>query len=168
MNHALWEDGVKKKHSQPQTDKVKQLIGIELPAGDFELLQEADRETVRSKYMASKGELEELIKTFQEKGYHQGATYLENIAKRLFTHIEIWLKTEVIASKTTSLLERVFREIGRRLKNIAWGWSDKAVTNLSKMIMIRQYSRNKWEQFWKEKLGINGFFAVQVLSVHIS
>lgn len=167
LYHALWEDGVKKKQSQPQIDKVKQLVGIELPAGDFEVLQEADKEEVRSKYTASKEELDELIKTFREKGYHQGATYLENIAKRLFTHIEIWLKTGVIAPKTTSLLERVFREIGRRLKRIAWGWSDMAVTNLSKMIMIRQYSRNKWEQFWKEKLGIKGFFEIHVLSVSI-
>jgi hypothetical protein len=167
LYHALWEDGVKKKQSQPQIDKIKHLVGIELPAGDFELLQEADKQEVRNKYTASKEELEELIKTFQEKGYRQGATYLENIAKRLFTHIEIWLKTGVIAPKTTSLLERVFREIGRRLKSIAWGWSDMAVTNLSKMIMIRQYSRNKWEQFWKEKLGIKGFFEIQVLAVSI-
>jgi hypothetical protein len=147
LYHALWEDGVKKKQSQPHIDKIKHLVGIELPAGDFELLQEADKEEVRNKYTASKEELEELIKTFQKKGYHQGATYLENIAKRLFTHIEIWLKTGVIAPKTTSLLERVFREIGRRLKSFAWGWPDMPVTNLSKMIMIRQYSRNKWEQF---------------------
>ena len=165
--HALWEDGVKKKQSQPHINNVKQLVGIELPAGDFELLQEADKEAVRSKYMASKEELEELVNTFRQKGYQQGATYLENLAKKLFTHVEIWLKTGVIAPKTTSLLERVFREIGRRLKRIAWGWSDKAVTNLSKMIMIRQYSRNKWEQFWKEKLGIKGFFEIKVLSVSI-
>jgi hypothetical protein len=167
LYHALWEDGLKKRESQPQVDTVKQLVGIELPAGDFELLKESDKEEVRSKYTTSKEELEKLIKTFREKGYHQGATYLENIAKRLFTHIEIWLKTGVIAPKTTSLLERVFREIGRRLKRIAWGWSDTAVTNLSKMIMIRQYSRNKWEQFWKEKLGIKGFFEIQVLAVSI-
>jgi hypothetical protein len=150
LYHALWEDGMKKKQSQPQVDKVKQLVGRELPADDFELLKEVDKEAVRNKYTASKEGLEELIGTFREKGYFQGATYLENITKRRFTHIEIWLKTGVIAPKTTSLLERVFRELGRRLKRIAWGWSDTAVTNLSKMIMIRQYSRNKWEQFWKE------------------
>ena len=167
LYHALWEDGLNKKQSRPQIDTVKQLVGIELPAGDFELLKEADKEDVRNKYTASKEEIEELINTFREKGYHQGATYLENIAKKLFTHIEIWLKTGVIAPKTTSLLERVFREIGRRLKRIAWGWSDTAVTNLSKMIMIRQYSRNKWEQFWKEKLGIKGFFEIKVLAVSI-
>jgi len=168
LYHALWEDGVKKKESRPETDKIKQLIGIELPEGDFEILKEEDKEQVKTKYESSKSEVEKLIKTFQEKGYKHGASYLENLSERLFTNIEIWLKTGIIAPKTTSLLERVFREIGRRLKKIAWGWSDKAVTNLSKMIMIRQYSRDKWEQYWKQKLGIKGFFNIDIASLHLS
>ena len=165
LYHALWEDGLKKKDSQPETDKIKQLIGIELPEEDFEILKEEDKEQVKSQYESSKSEIRELIKTFRQKGYQHGAAYLENLSDRLFTHIEIWMKTGVIAPKTTSLLERVFREIGRRLKKIAWGWSDKAVTNLSKMIIIKQYSREKWEQYWKEKLGIKGNFKIQIVSV---
>ena len=47
----------------------------------------------------------------------------------------MWLKSGIIAPKTISLLERVFREVGRRMKRITWGWCDKAVTNLSKMIL---------------------------------
>ena len=128
LYHALWEDGLKKKQSRPETDKIKQLIGIELPEGDFEILKEEDKEQVRSKYETSKLEIKELIQTFREKGYKHGTSYLENLSNRLFTNIELWLKTGVIAPKTTSLLERLFREIGRRLKRIAWGWSDKAVT----------------------------------------
>ena len=168
LYHALWEDGLKKKESQPETDKIKQLIGIELPEGDFEILKEEDKEQVKSRYESSKSEIKELIKTFQEKGYRHGASYLENLSERLFTNIELWLKTGVIFPKTTSLLERLFREIGRRLKRIAWGWSDKAVTNMSKMIMIRQYSREKWEQYWKEKLGIKGYFDIQFRSIKLS
>ena len=168
LYHALWEDGLKKKDSQPETDKIKQLIGIELPEGDFEILKEEDKGPVRSKYESSKTEIKELINTFHEKGYRHGASYLEKLSGQLFTNIEIWLETGVIAPKTTSLLERVFREIGRRLKRIAWGWSDTAVTNISKMIMIRQYSRDKWEQYWKEKLGIKGYFNVRIESVQIS
>lgn len=165
LYHALWEDGLKKKQSKPETDKIKQLIGIELPEGDFEILREEDKEQVRSKYETSKFEIKELIKTFREKGYKHGTSYLENLSNRLFTNIELWLKTGVIAPKTTSLLERLFREIGRRLKRIAWGWSDKAVTNISKMIMIRQYSRDKWEKYWKEKLGIKGYFNIEISAV---
>jgi hypothetical protein len=168
LYHALWEDGLKKKDSQSETDKIKQLIGIELPEGDFEILKEKDKDQVRRQYESSKLEIKELIKTFQDKGYKHGSAYVENLSERLFTNIELWLKTGIIAPKTTSLLERVFREIGRRLKRIAWGWSDKAVTNLYKMIMIRQYSRDKWEQYWKEKLEIKGYFDIKILSVKMS
>jgi len=168
LYHSLWQDGLKKKDSQPETDKIKQLIGIELPEGDFEILKEEDKEKVKSKYESSKSEIKELIKTFYEKGYTHGASYLEKLSDRLFTNVELWLKTGVIAPKTTSLLERVFREIGRRLKKIAWGWSDKAVTNISKMIMIKQYSRDKWEKYWKEKLGIKGYFDIQIEAVELS
>jgi hypothetical protein len=40
LYHALWEDGLKKKDTQPAIDKMKHLIGIELPEGDFEILKE--------------------------------------------------------------------------------------------------------------------------------
>jgi len=166
--HAFWEDGLKKKDSQPVTDKIKQLIGIELPEDDYEILKEEDKDEVKNKYESSKSEIKELIETFREKGYEHGTAYLENLSKRLFTNIELWLRTGIIAPKTTSLLERVFREIGRRLKRIAWGWTDKTVTNLSKMIMIRQYSRDKWEKYWKQKMGINGYFKIQIKSVELS
>ena len=168
LYHSLWQDGLKKKDSKPETDKIKQLIGIELPEGDFEILKEEDKEQVKTKYESSKLEIKELIETFREKGYKHGASYLGNLSDRLFTNIELWLNTGIIAPKTTSLLERVFREIGRRLKRIAWGWSDKAVTNISKMIMIRQYSRDKWEQYWKEKLGIKGYLNIEIHSVELS
>ncbi len=165
LYHSLWQDGFKKKDSQPEMDKIKKLIGIELPEGDFELLKEEDKQQVNEKYESSKTQIKELIETFREKGYRHGASYLENLSDRLFTNIELWLKTGVIAPKTTSLLERLFREVGRRLKKIAWGWSDKAVTNISKMIMIKQYSREKWEQYWKEKLGIKGYFNIYISEI---
>lgn len=167
LYHALWEDGLGKKASGPEMDKIRQLVGIELPEGDYEILKEEDKEAVRTRYESSKEEIRELVKTFFERGYMHGASYLEKLSDRLFTNIELWLKTGVIAPKTTSLLERVFREIGRRLKRIAWGWSDKAVTNISKMILIRQYSRKKWEEYWKEKLGIKGHFEIRIEAVGV-
>ena len=167
LYHALWEDGLKKKDSQPTTDKLKGLIGIALPEGDYELLKEEDKDKVKEQYQTSKSEIDKLIQTFKEKGYSKGANYLKNLSERLFTHVKLWLKTGVIAPKTTSLLERLFREIGRRLKKIAWGWSDKVATNLMKMIVIRQYSRADWEKYWKEKLGILGYFRVGLVSVKV-
>ena len=160
LYHALWEDGVGKIESRPQIDKLKYMIGIELSEDDYELLQEHDRQAVEEKYRSSKAEMADLIDVFKEHGYQKGATYLENLSRRIFTNIELWLKTGVIAPKTTSMLERIFREIGRRIKRIAWGWSDAAVTKLSKMIILKKYSNEKWKQFWKEKLGIEGHFRI--------
>jgi len=167
LYHALWEDGLKKKDSQSSIDKIKHLIGIELPEGDYELLKEEDKNQVKIKYESSKEQVKELIQTFRDKGYQHGASYLENLSERLFTYVEIWLKTGVIAPKTTSLLERVFRELGRRLKKIAYGWSDKTVTNLSKMILLKQYSRKKWEEYWKRKLDIKGYFNIYIRSIDL-
>jgi hypothetical protein len=163
LYHSLWEDGLKKKDSQPQIDKLKHLIGIELPQTDYDLLKEEDKQTVQKQYESSKTEIKELINIFKKKGYYHGASYLENLSQRLFTHVEIWLTTGVIAPKTISLLERIFREIGRRIKRIAWGWSDTAVSKLSKMIILKKYSKEKWKQYWKQKLGIDGYFTIQLV-----
>jgi len=48
------------------------------------------------------------------------------------------------------------------LKKIAWGWSDKSVANLSKMIMMKQYSKGEWKRFWKEKLNIKDYFDIRI------
>jgi len=162
LYHSMWQDGLRKKQSQAHIDKLKHLIGIELPKGDYELLKDQDREAVEEKYRSSKAEIAELIGVFEEHGYRKGAAYLENLSGRIFTNIELWLKTGVIAPKTTSLLERIFREIGRRVKRIAWGWSDATVTKLSKMIILKKYSKEKWEQYWKRKLGIEGHFSIRI------
>jgi len=164
LYHSLWEDGLKKKDSQPQIDNLKHLIGIELPQTDYELIKEQDRQAVEQKYQSSKTEITDLINVFKEKGYRHGAEYLENLSQRIFTNIEIWLKTGVIAPKTTSLLERIFREIGRRIKRIAWGWSDTTVSKLSQMIILKKYSKENWKQYWKQKLGINGHFSIHIQS----
>jgi hypothetical protein len=167
LYHSLWEDGLKKKDSQPQIENLKHIIGIELPQSDYQLLKDEDKQTVERHYQSSKAEISDLINIFKEKGYHHGAAYLQNLSQRIFTNVEIWLKTGVIAPKTISLLERIFREIGRRVKRIAWGWSDTAVSKLSKMIILKKYSKEKWEQYWKQKLGIEGNFNIHIANLEI-
>jgi hypothetical protein len=58
---------IKEKESRPETDKIKQLIGIELPEGDFDILKEEDKDPVSSKYESSKTEIKEPIDTFYKK-----------------------------------------------------------------------------------------------------
>jgi hypothetical protein len=60
---------LKKKESQPHLDRMKHLIGVEIPEGEFEILKEEDKEEVNSRCEASKAEIKELIDTFRSKGY---------------------------------------------------------------------------------------------------
>jgi hypothetical protein len=168
VHHALWEDGLKKKERNPYVLQVKELVGIELPAGDYELLKDEDKDSIAAQLKESKSSMEGLIKIFRERGYENAVVYLENLSRQVFTNVNLWLQTGIIAPKTISRLERLFRELGRRLKRIAWGWSDKVATNLSKMIVVRQYQREKWEAFWKKKLGILGNFTINLLGVEIT
>ena len=39
--------------------------------------------------------------------------------------------------------------------------------NLSKMILLKQYDREKWEEYWKNKLGIKGAFHVKFDTVKV-
>ncbi len=165
LYHSLWQDGLGKKDSQPHIDNLKHLIGIELLETDYELLDDQDKQKIEEKYKSSKEEIIALLETLKEKGYQKGASYLETFSQRLFTNIELWLQTGVIAPKTTSLLERIFREIGRRIKRIAWGWSDDTVSKLSKMIVLKKYSKEKWEQYWKKKMSIEGNFTIELAHI---
>ena len=109
-----------------------------------------------------------MIEVFRSRGYRHAVRYLEGVASRIFTHVEIWLETGVIAPRSISVLERVFREIGRRLKKIAWGWSDLVATKMAKIIMIKWMSTHKWEQYWMDKLGIHGNCQITMESVAVS
>lgn len=42
------------------------------------------------------------------------------------------------------------------------------VSLLSKMILIKQCAKDKWEQFWKEKLGIKGYFNIRIQTIEIN
>jgi hypothetical protein len=52
LYHSLWQDGVKKKDSQADIDKLKYLIGIELPQGDYELIKDEDKQRVEEQYQS--------------------------------------------------------------------------------------------------------------------
>jgi len=111
--------------------------------------------------------LNDLIELLHQKGCPHAVAYLKNLAQGLYHHVDLWLTTGIIAPTTISRLERLFRELGRRLKRIAWGWSDNVATKLSKMIMIKKYRPEVWKQYWLTKMGIRGFFQIWIQQVAV-
>ena len=51
------------------------------------------------------------------------------------------------------MIERVMRELGRRIKNIAYGWSDRGVTKIARIILKRFANAKEWEDYWKKVFG---------------
>ena len=167
LYHAMWEDGHGKKESRPHEDTIARLVAIEIPEGDYDRLDAEAIALVRETYEDAKKDLNDLIQVLDQKNCPNAVEYLKNLASGLFHQVEMWLATGIIAPKTTSRLERLFRELARRLKRIAWGWSDRVATKLSKMIMIKQYRPEIWKQFWLKKMGIQGHLTIWVQSVSV-
>lgn len=167
LYHAMWEDGQRKKEIRPHEDTVAKILAIEIPEGDYDQLTPDAVDAVRERYQEAKKDMNELIAVLEHKNCPRGVEYLQNLLKGMFHQVEMWLATGIIAPKTTSRLERLFRELGRRLKRIAWGWSDRVVTRLSKMIMIKQYRPELWRKYWLRKMGIEGHLTIWVQSVSV-
>ena len=168
LYHAMWEDGHGKKQSREHEDKVAKIVAIEIPEGDYDQLDPEAIDAVRDVYRKAKKDMGDLIEVLHQKECPHAVEYLKNLLKGMFAQVEMWLATGVVAPKTTSRLERLFRELGRRLKRIAWGWSDKVATKLSKMIMIKQYQPEVWKKYWLKKMGIEGHLTIWVQSVSVA
>lgn len=168
LYHAMWEDGHGKKKSRPHQDQLARIVAVEIPEGDYDQLSPEAIEAVREKYRDAKKDMNNLIEVLHQKNCPHAVEYLKNLLKGLYHQVDMWLATGIIAPKTTSRLERLFRELARRLKRIAWGWSDRVATKLSKMIMIKQYRPDLWKKYWLNKLGIEGHFDLWIQKVAVT
>jgi hypothetical protein len=60
------------------------------------------------------------------------------------------------------MVERVMRELGRRIKKIAYGWSDKGVTKVARIILKRFANAGAWEEYWQKRMEIIGNVVIGV------
>lgn len=99
-------------------------------------------------------------------GYTKAKNFVENAKSQLYTYIESWLKTGDQNPKVTSLIERVMREIKRRIKKIGSGWSEAGAERMTRLILLRlSQTKNRWEDQWKSKLGTDANIKLTFLGV---
>lgn len=55
-----------------------------------------------------------------------------------------------------SMIERMMRELARRLKRMAFGWSEDGAARMARIIIKHFTSAGQWEKYWKQRLGIQG------------
>jgi hypothetical protein len=138
------------------TSELAGIIDIKLPAEDVEKVGLEDRLNLeRSVFEAEKG-VQDLVNELKARGYKAAATYLLNAKTKMFSYVRLWLKTGVVHPRVSSMIERMMREIGRRIKKIGHGWSPKGAAKMTRIIIKRITSADEWNKHWQEKLKITG------------
>ena len=168
LGFALWEDGLRKPERMPHIDKLSGIIKIDLPAGEYRSISQEMRDQVQGQLLESKGAMDALARSFQDKGYYAAASYLRNAGEHTFTVVEKWLELGYMPPKAISLLERVMREMGRRIKKIGASWKDKGVMAVAKVLMTRIYDPKRWREYWAKLLDIRGRCVVKDCAISFS
>jgi hypothetical protein len=156
LDRMMWFDKAPLTQRRQEQKKLAAIIGIELPKEDFEHVKSEDKQQLEEKVRMADCQLDKLVGTLQEKGYGQAATYIASAQKRLFGYISFWMRTGVAAARTTSYLERLMRELGRRLKKIAFGWSEAGAAKMARILIRRICGQQQWIDYWKNRLGFTG------------
>jgi hypothetical protein len=153
---ALWRDGAPLEERKKVQDRLRHLLAIQIKEEDVEWVSAKDKEGIRQQIKAAEKELDELRQQFESKGYEKAATYLANARDRVFNHLRLWLETGLIAPRTSSIVENVIRELVRRLKKLGWNWSDAGATRMGRVVMMRRYDAEQWEDFWRKRMNLQG------------
>ncbi|MCP4548082.1 MAG: hypothetical protein GY835_16585 [bacterium] len=152
----LWKDGLKAAQTKPLSVRLRGILGVEIPAGEWEAILPVTKDTLRGQVKEAREAFQAMIDEFGAFGYTHGQRYLEGARDRLFSRIDLWMQTGIIAPRSTGLLEEIMRETGRRIKKLGWNWKDHGVTQEVAMILLQRYSPDQWDAYWRHRLDLQG------------
>jgi hypothetical protein len=141
------------------------VVGIELPAGELEQVKPEELAALRQRVQSAEQNLADLVRTLRTQGYERAANYIADAQGKLFRYVEFWLETGVVCPRTTGWLERMMRELGRRLKKIAFGWSERGAARMACVILRRITDTAEWDAYWRQRLGLNNNVHLSLRSV---
>jgi len=125
LYHAMHQDGGTIKESKPLQNGLAGVLAIELPKEDFKKVSEAEKDEIEERMEKAEAVVDKLIAYLDGAGYEAAVTYLRRAKYGMFGYVRRWLKWGLISPRASSMVERVMRELARRIKRIAYGWSDK-------------------------------------------
>lgn len=156
LDDPMWRDGASKKERRTTQKQLAQIIRIELPQEDGQAVVDADRQRIQQEIEQAQQGVTTLVDQLDQRGYHRAATYVEQAKSRLFGYLRFWLKHGIVNPKVTSFIERLMREVGRRLKRIAFGWREANAAKMARLILKRITDPIEWESYWKKRLRLEG------------
>jgi hypothetical protein len=165
LNYTLWQDDASKGERDLMQKELTAIIGIEIPQEDIEQVKDTDKAAIITAKNQADYEIRRLIQTLLHKGYHMAADYLIRASKNLFSYVDRWLATGIVSPRVSSLIERMMRELARRLKRMAFGWSEEGAAKMARIIIKRFTSANQWETYWKKRLNVQGNVILALRSI---
>jgi len=165
LNYVLWQDDAGKEERARMQKELAAIIGIELPQEDIELIKDTDKASILAAKNHADHEIRRLIQTLLHKGYQMAADYLIRASKHMFSYVDRWLATGIVSPRVSSFIERMMRELARRLKRMAFGWSEEGAAKMARIIIKRFTSSSQWETYWKKRLNIQGNVILMLRSI---
>lgn len=156
LNYTMWQDKAKKDERKEMQKELAAIIGIELPGEDFEIVGDSDKKALAESVADAEYDVGKLIRKLYDKGYVTAGDYLARASKNMFSYVRRWLLTGIVGPRASSMIERMMRELARRLKRMAFGWSEEGAARMARIIIKRFTSAGQWEKYWKKKLRIEG------------
>ena len=174
MTHELtpllrYKDIVSKDEAFKISDELNQLLYLDLPEADADPIKSMeDRLKIEIKLTAMKKSIDDFINELRMMGYKKAKTFVENAKAQLFTYIDNWIKTGISNPKVTSLVERIMREIKRRIKRMGYKWSERGAEKMTRLILLQLSStKHFWDNHWSEKMGTNANIKLTFLGVTV-
>ncbi len=156
LDPMLWRDGAGRTDRRQRQKELAGIVKIDLPRDDGQPVAAADRGRIEQQMHQAEAALTQFVERLTQQGYHQAAGYVRQAQSRLFSYVRFWLKHGIVNPKVSSFIERLMREVGRRLKRIAFGWTDFNAAKMARLILKRITDPAEWEQYWKKKLRLEG------------
>lgn len=156
LNYTMWQDNAPLDERKRNQRELAGIIGIELPEENFEKVGPADKAALAQAVIEAEKKVDTLWKRLLAKGYGEASGYVAKMSSQLFSYVRRWLETGLVSPRAASWIERVMREIARRLKRMAFGWSEQGAAKMARIILKRFTSAAAWEKYWKKKLRIEG------------
>ena len=163
LGAKLWKEGAPLGQRKLEKKELASIIALEIPAEEVQPVDASEKAAWRQRIRQAESDLEKLACSLAERTWHHAAEYVRMLKKRLFGYLEFWLETGLIAPRTNSFMERMMRELGRRIKRIGFGWSEEGAAQMCRILLRRITDPKDWQTWWEEKLGIanNVFCAIR-------
>ncbi len=164
-----YKDIVSKKEALKLSQQLGDIIYVDIPEQDADPLKNLEHKLkIEIRLKEIKEKLDAFITELKMMGYRKATTFIENSRNQLFTYIDNWLKTGISNPKVTSLVERIMREIKRRIKKIGFAWSEKGAEQMTRLVLLQLSStKEHWDIYWKNKMGMDSKVKLQFLGVTV-